>query len=26
VSFQEDLPADTPAADFTLGLTLSRRW
>lgn len=26
VSFQEDLPADTPAADFTLGLRLSRSW
>jgi hypothetical protein len=26
VSFQEDLPADTPAIDFTLGLRLSRRW
>lgn len=25
-SFQEDLPADTPAIDFTLGLSLSRRW
>ena len=25
-SFQEDLPAGTPAADFTLGLALSRRW
>jgi hypothetical protein len=26
VSFQEDLPADAPAIDFTLGLRLSRRW
>ena len=26
LSFQEDLPADTPAADFTLGLKLSRSW
>jgi hypothetical protein len=26
VSFQEDLPADTPAADFTLGVSLSRLW
>jgi Protein of unknown function (DUF3187) len=25
-SFQEDLPADTPAIDFTLGLRLSRVW
>jgi Protein of unknown function (DUF3187) len=25
-SFQEDIPADTPAVDFTLGLKLSRRW
>ena len=25
-SFQEDLPADTPAIDFTLGLRVSRRW
>jgi len=25
-SFQEDLPADTPAIDFTLGLWVSRRW
>jgi hypothetical protein len=25
MSFQEDLPADTPAIDFTLGLRLSRR-
>jgi hypothetical protein len=25
-SFQEDLPADTPAIDFTLGLSVSRRW
>ena len=25
-SFQEDLPADTPAIDFTLGLRLSKRW
>ncbi|MDZ7779052.1 MAG: DUF3187 family protein [Gemmatimonadota bacterium] len=26
VSFQEDLPTDTPAADFTLGVRLSRAW
>lgn len=26
VSLQEDLPPDTPAADFTLGFTLSRTW
>ena len=26
VSFQEDVPADTPAPDFTLGLRLSRAW
>lgn len=26
VSFQEDLPPDTPAADFTLGVRLSRAW
>jgi hypothetical protein len=26
VSFQEDLPPDTPAADFTLGLRVSRAW
>lgn len=26
VSFQEDLPADTPAVDFTLGLRVSRSW
>ena len=26
VSFQEDVPADTPAVDFTLGLRLSRTW
>ena len=25
-SFQEDLPADTPAIDFTLGLRVSRSW
>ena len=25
-SFQEDIPADTPAVDFTLGLRLSRSW
>jgi hypothetical protein len=25
-SFQEDIPADTPAIDFTLGLRVSRRW
>jgi hypothetical protein len=24
-SFQEDLPADTPAIDFTMGLRVSRR-
>jgi hypothetical protein len=26
VSFQEDVPADTPAIDFQLGLRLSRSW
>ena len=26
VSFQEDLPADTPAIDFTLGLRVTRVW
>lgn len=26
VSFQEDMPADAPAIDFTLGLRISRRW
>ena len=26
VSFQEDIPPDSPAVDFTLGLRLSRRW
>jgi hypothetical protein len=26
VSFQEDLPADTPAIDFTVGLRVSRTW
>lgn len=26
VSFQEDVPANTPAADFTLAAGLSRRW
>ncbi len=26
VSFQEDLPADAPAIDFTLGVRLTRRW
>jgi hypothetical protein len=26
VSFQEDLPADTPAIDFTLGVRVSRSW
>jgi len=26
VSFQEDLPADAPAIDFTLGASISRRW
>ena len=25
-SFQEDIPADTPSVDFTLGLRVSRRW
>jgi len=25
-SFQEDLPSDTPAVDFTIGLRLSRVW
>ena len=25
-SFQEDVPADTPAIDFTLALSVSRRW
>lgn len=25
-SFQEDVPADTPAVDFTLALRVSRRW
>ena len=25
-SFQEDVPADTPSVDFTLGLSVSRRW
>lgn len=25
-SFQEDLPADTPAVDFTVGLRISRIW
>jgi hypothetical protein len=25
-SFQEDLPADTPAIDFTVSLRVSRRW
>jgi hypothetical protein len=25
-SFQEDIPADTPAIDFTLGVRLSRVW
>lgn len=25
-SFQEDLPADTPAIDFTVGVRVSRRW
>ena len=25
-SFQEDLPADTPAIDFTLGIRVSRSW
>jgi hypothetical protein len=26
VGFQEDLPADTPAVDFTLGVRVSRTW
>jgi len=26
VSFQEDVPADTPAVDFTLGIRLSHAW
>lgn len=26
VGFQEDVPADTPAIDFTLGVRLSRSW
>lgn len=26
VSFQEDLPPDTPAADFSLGVRVSRAW
>lgn len=26
VSFQEDIPADTPAVDFTLGVRVSRIW
>jgi hypothetical protein len=26
VGFQEDLPADTPAIDFTLGVRVSRAW
>ncbi len=26
VGFQEDIPADTPAIDFTLGLRVSRTW
>ena len=26
VGFQEDLPADTPAVDFTLGMRVSRAW
>ena len=26
VGFQEDLPADTPAVDFTLGVRVSRSW
>jgi len=25
-SFQEDIPADAPAIDFTLGVRLSRVW
>lgn len=26
VSFQEDMPADAPAIDFTIGVRISRRW
>ena len=26
VSFQEDLPADAPAIDFTMGVRITRRW
>ncbi|MDH3208537.1 MAG: hypothetical protein OEO79_18200, partial [Gemmatimonadota bacterium] len=26
VSFQEDLPADAPAIDFTLGVRITHRW
>ncbi|HUF75549.1 MAG TPA: DUF3187 family protein [Longimicrobiales bacterium] len=26
VAFQEDVPADTPAVDFTLGIRVSRAW
>ena len=26
VSFQEDIPVDSPAIDFTLGLRVSRSW
>lgn len=26
VSFQEDIPPGSPAADFTLGIRLARRW
>ena len=26
MSFQEDIPPETPAADFTLGITVRRRW
>jgi len=26
LSFQEDVPADTPAVDFTLGVRISRTW
>ncbi len=25
-SFQEDIPPDTPAVDFTLGIRVSRSW
>ena len=26
VSFQEDIPANSPAVDFTLGISVSRTW